>query len=114
MRKLRERPLQIYLRPDQDSALRQMAAARGVSMAELVRNGVDHIIATAPVEDDPTLGLIGIGSGPGDLSTNHDYYIVQALMQESQSPMLARKPSRKTRPRRTKTRLRAKSLRAVK
>lgn len=26
MKKLRERPLQVYLRPDQDAALRQMAA----------------------------------------------------------------------------------------
>lgn len=92
MRKLRERPLQIYLREDQDRALRQLAVSRDVSIAELVREGVDHVISNAPIENDPLLGIIGLGSsGLTDLAERHDYYIVQSIMSESQRPTMQRK-----------------------
>ena len=33
-----------------------------------------------PIENDPALKIIGLGrSDKGDLSVNHDYYIVKAL-----------------------------------
>ncbi len=96
MRKLRERPLQVYLRPDQDTALRQIAATRKVSMAELVREGVDRVITDTPIDDDPLLGLIGLGSSDvTDLAERHDYYIVQAIMNESRQPPQRRKPRAK-------------------
>lgn len=96
MRKLRERPLQVYLRPDQDSALRQLAATRKVSMAELVREGVDSVIKNAPIEEDPLLGIIGLGSSDvTDLAERHDYYIVQAIMNESKPSPKRRKPRAK-------------------
>jgi hypothetical protein len=84
MKTMRERPLQIYLRPDQDTALRRMAKAENVSIAELVRRGVDKLMANAPIEEDPALGIMALGgSGPSDLAERHDYYIVQAIMNES-------------------------------
>lgn len=95
MRKLRERPMQVYLRPDQDRALRQLAGNRKVSIAELVREGVDHVISSAP-EEDPLLGIIGLGrSNITDLSERHDYYIVQAIMNESRKPTGKRNSSAK-------------------
>lgn len=86
MRKMRERPIQIYLRPDQDKALRQMAQAEKVSIAELVRRGVDQLLTTMPVEPDPLLGIIALGSsGKHDLAENHDKYLVESYRKEWES-----------------------------
>jgi hypothetical protein len=98
MRKMRERPIQIYLRPDQDAAIRAMAKTENVAIAELVRRGIDQMLTSVPVGQDPTLKLIGIGnSGLGDLAENHDYYIVQAIMAETEPPQP--KPTRPKRKR---------------
>ncbi|MGB8646814.1 MAG: CopG family transcriptional regulator [Anaerolineae bacterium] len=84
MKTLRERPLQIYLRPDQDQALRRLASQQQVSMAALIRQGIDRLLAEIPVEQDPALKLIGLGSsGLGDLAENHDKYIVEAILKHS-------------------------------
>ncbi len=92
MKTMRERPIQIYLRPDQDKALRHLAQTENVSIAELVRRGVDKILTEMPPEQDPLLGLIGIGhSGIKDLSERHDYYLVEALKGKKWHP----KPQRK-------------------
>lgn len=72
---LRERkPLQVYLDPEQDRALRVLAQRQKVSLAELIRRGVDRYLAEAlPPERDPSLKLIGLGSsGRDDLSVRHD------------------------------------------
>ena len=80
MKTLRERPFQIYLRPDQDKALRQLADKEKVSIAELVRRGIDRLLGEIPVENDPAMRIIALGrSNKKDLSTAHDRYIVQAL-----------------------------------
>lgn len=85
MRKLRERPLQIYLRPDQDAALRARAKQENVPIAELVRQGVDKILAAVPIDQDPLLSLIGIASSNvTDLSVNHDKYLVEIYESEKQ------------------------------
>ena len=78
MKTMRERPLQIYLRPDQDTALRNLAEKEGVSIAELVRRGVDQVLTSMPIEHDPALGIIALGSsGIGDVAERHDYYLSQ-------------------------------------
>lgn len=80
MKTMRERPLQIYLRPEQDKALRQLAAKEKISLAELVRRGIDRLLLDTPIEDDPAMRIIGLGrSNKKDLATAHDRYIVQAL-----------------------------------
>lgn len=68
------KPLQIYLRPDQEDALRALAKQRHVSMAELIRRGIDRfLLELVPPEQDPSLELIGLGaSGRPDLSEHHD------------------------------------------
>ena len=76
MTTLTKKPFQIYLRQDQMAALRQIAEKRGVSIAELVREGVDHLLVSLPVEDDPLLDIVGLGdSGLGDMAEKHDEYL---------------------------------------
>ena len=77
-RRLRERPLQIYLRPDQDKALRQIAEREKVALAELVRRGVDRLLVDMPIENDPAMKLIGLGrSGKRNLARDHDRYLIR-------------------------------------
>jgi hypothetical protein len=76
---LTKQPLQIYLKPAQDQALRALAEREGVSLAELIRRSIDKYLAELPPEDDPAMDLIGLGrSGRGDLSTNHDHYLAES------------------------------------
>lgn len=107
MRKLRERPIQIYLRPDQDAALRSLAKQEKVAIAELVRRGIDQLLVQIPVEQDPALRIVGLGrSGLGDLAENHDKYIVEAILAESNPPpkLKSKRPTKikYSRPRRRK------------
>jgi len=71
------KPLQIHLRPDQDRALRALAAREDASLADLIRRSVDLYLASLPVEDDPIMQLVGLGhSGKTDLSERHDQVLV--------------------------------------
>lgn len=81
---LTKKPLQVYLRKDQLQALRALAQKRGVSLAELVRQGVDKLLAEVPLEEDPALEIIGLfHSGLGDLAEKHDEYIATWLREET-------------------------------
>ncbi len=78
------KPVQVYLRPAQIEALRALASRRGVSIAELIREGVDQVLANEPVENDPLWDIIGIGdSAYTDLSANHDAYLAKFIGEES-------------------------------
>jgi hypothetical protein len=77
MRTLSQKPLQVYLDVDQEEALRALAKRLRVSMAELVRRSVDQFLAEWPIEDDPAMRLVGLGSGPTDLAENHDSYLIE-------------------------------------
>lgn len=81
---MNKRPIQVYLRPDQLDSLRTLSKVRGVSLAELVRQGIDCMLAQVPVEHDPLLDIIGIvDSGVPDLAEKHDQYLAQWLFEES-------------------------------
>jgi hypothetical protein len=71
---LTKKPLQIYLQPDQERILRALAERERVSVAELIRRSVDRYVRELlPPDEDPSLGLIGLGhSGRPDLSARHD------------------------------------------
>lgn len=77
--------IRVELRPEQEAALHAIADKRGVSVAELILEGVDKLLAeTSPspltLDEDPILGLLGmIDDGPADVSAEHDHYLVQAL-----------------------------------
>lgn len=75
---------QIQLREDQSRKLKEMAAEYDVSVAELIRQGIDLLIQSSP---EATLeekrlratAVIGIAdSGITDLATNHDHYLDEA------------------------------------
>jgi Arc/MetJ-type ribon-helix-helix transcriptional regulator len=75
---------QIQLTEEQAAKLKRVAAGRGVSMAEVIRDAVDRI----PDRDDRAerwaraLAAIGVGhdrDGATDVSVRHDEYLVEAL-----------------------------------
>ncbi len=80
-----KKPVQVYLRPEQLGALRRLAGKRNVSVAELVRQGVDRLLADLPPEEDSLWDIIGIAnSGLGDLAEKHDEYIVKWIREDNQ------------------------------
>jgi len=75
---------QIQLDEKQAEALKRIAAAQKVSMAEIIRRGVDLYLKTSlSISDDErrqrairTSGKFR--SGKGDLAKNHDAYLAEA------------------------------------
>ncbi|OQA46605.1 MAG: hypothetical protein BWY52_00668 [Chloroflexi bacterium ADurb.Bin325] len=81
---INKKPIQVYLEPEQLRALRALAKRRGVSMGELVRQGVNEILSEVPLEEDPLWNIVGtFDSGLGNLAEKHDEYIVEAVQDES-------------------------------
>ena len=78
MRNLKKKPIQVYIEPQQDRALAILSKQKGVSKAHLIREGIVRLLKDLPVEEDPAMGLIGLGrSGKGDLSEHHDRYLAK-------------------------------------
>ena len=78
------KPIQVYLRPEQIESLRAIAERRRVSMAELIRQGVDHMLSDVPAEEDPLWDIIGtFDSGLGDLAEKHDEYLARLIHEEN-------------------------------
>ena len=76
MRNLKKKPIQIYLEPRQDNVLDVLAKKRGISKAEIIRRSLEKFFKDIPLEEDPAMGLIGLGSSKkGDLSVHHDKYL---------------------------------------
>ncbi len=84
MTTLTKKPFQVYLREDQLEALRVLAERRKVSIAELIRQGVDRLLTEVPAEEDPLWDIIGLfDSGLGDLAEKHDEYLTQMIHEEN-------------------------------
>ncbi len=77
MTTLSHKPIQVYLRREQLVALRALARRRGVSMAELMRRGVDYVLAETGPDEDPLWELVGIVDDEGvvDMAERHDHYL---------------------------------------
>jgi hypothetical protein len=76
---------QIQLTEEQAAALKRIAAERRVSVAELVRKGVDEVIrASGGMSWDErrrrALAVVGKYHGPADLSERHDDYFVESIV----------------------------------
>lgn len=75
---------QIQLTERQAQGLKSLAAARGVSMAELIRESVDRLLESDPVVDleerrRRAIAIAGkFRSGVSDLGINHDQYLAEA------------------------------------
>ncbi|MCA9871947.1 MAG: ribbon-helix-helix protein, CopG family [Caldilineae bacterium] len=77
-------PLQVYLRQDQMDSLRSLAKRQGVSLAELVRQGVDQLLISSPIANDPLWDVVGLGqSEAGDLAANHDRYLAELEIEDN-------------------------------
>jgi hypothetical protein len=76
--------MQVRLREEQLELLRQWAAERGVSIAELIRQGVGMLIQSSGAVDDAERrrrAIAGVGrfrSGASDVSSEHDRCLVEA------------------------------------
>lgn len=76
---------QIQLTEQQTKALRKMASARRVSMAELVRQGVDSMLRSNTVidaDEKRARALAAAGryrSGRRDVSREHDQHLAEAF-----------------------------------
>jgi hypothetical protein len=80
MKNLRKKPIQIYIEPQQDYILWNLAKKKGISKAEIIRKSLDKYLREIPLEEDPGMGLIGLGkSGKRDLSDRHDQYLTRSL-----------------------------------
>lgn len=75
----RMRRTQIYLEPDLSEALERLARKRGTSKAQLIRLATRRLLEQEQdSDDDPILGLIGIGhAGPGWGSEDHDAILIE-------------------------------------
>ena len=74
---------QIQLTDEQARKLKQLAAAEGHSVAELIRMSVDALLATVPLLDSEesrlrALSIVGRSDGPPDLAAEHDRYLEEA------------------------------------
>lgn len=59
-------------------SLESLALRKGISKAEIIRLSLDKYLSALPVEEDPALGIMGLGrSGKKDMSERHDAYIVE-------------------------------------
>jgi hypothetical protein len=83
MKNLMKKPIQIYIEPQQDYVLGNLAKKKGISKAEIIRKSLDKFLREIPLEEDPGMGLIGLGSsGKGNLSDKHDQYLVRYARQK--------------------------------
>jgi hypothetical protein len=77
-------PIQVYLRPEQLQALRSLARRRNLAVAELIRRGVDRLLAEVPAEEDPLWDIVGlVQSGPSNLAEKHDEYVAEMIADEN-------------------------------
>lgn len=71
---------QMQLTDEQARALKEIAAQRGVSMAELIRESVDRIIQEADRKEKWNRASAIVGryhSGLTDISAEHDKYLAE-------------------------------------
>ena len=82
---LAKRPIQVHLRTQQLEELRYQAHRRNVTIAELVRQGVDRILTEVRVDEDPLGDIIGmVKDGPSDVSERHDDYLAGMIQHENE------------------------------
>lgn len=70
---------QVSLPPEQMEALRQLAEARGTSVAALVREGVETVLAgdARAARHRRALDAVGIGEDVDDVAAAHDRYLAE-------------------------------------
>ena len=74
---------QIQLEPNQYERLKALATRRSISVAKLVREGVDHVLASEKTDAnwERFLGAAGTfrsADGASDVARQHDDYLAKA------------------------------------
>jgi len=75
--------VQIQLTDEQAQAIKRIASAKGVSVAEVIRRAVEGVIKTSPKADmkerqKQALDIVGkFRSGKRDISKRHDAYLAE-------------------------------------
>jgi len=70
---------QIYLEPEQHRLLKREAEAKGISLAELLRQMVWEHLRSEPTHED-FLSVVALGrSGKSNVSEEHDRYIAEGI-----------------------------------
>ncbi len=70
---------QIYLEPEQHRLLKKEAEARGISLAELLRQVAWEHLRVEPSHKD-FFSLVALGkSGKSNVSEEHDHYIAEGI-----------------------------------
>jgi len=105
-------PLQVHLRQTQYDELWALAHHRGEPIVELIRQGIDHVLASAPedipalvvyynqepepwpddssIEESPDWAIVNDGHpGTSNAATEHDKYLA-AILEEEQQRWLAK------------------------
>lgn len=78
MKTLKKKPIQIYIDAGQDSILDALSKRRGISKAAIIRESIEKMLREIPVEEDPAMELMGMGSsGKGNMAEQHDQYLVK-------------------------------------
>ena len=77
LKKIKKIPIQIYLEPDQDKVLGFLSRSSGKSKAAIIRSCISKFIENLPLEEDPALDLMNLGtSGKKDIAEKHDDYLI--------------------------------------
>jgi predicted DNA-binding protein len=74
---------QIRLSEEQAHGLKRLAAQRGVSTAELIREGVERVLADSAVDErwQRASEMVGKYRDSGsDVAANHDHYLEEAYL----------------------------------
>ncbi len=74
---------QIQLTEEQVKAIKELAALRGISMAEVIRQSVERVIAESDRRERRQRAIAVLGTfadDAGDVSTNHDKYLEEAYV----------------------------------
>jgi hypothetical protein len=73
---------QVYLEPEQHRLLKKEAEAKGISLAELLRQLANQHLRKDPTRED-FARIVGLGkSGCADAAEEHDRYIGEAISRD--------------------------------
>lgn len=76
---------QIYLEPELDKELGLLASRRGVSKAQLLREGAHRLVCDEQsADEDPLMAIIGlVHTEPEAVSEEHDDFLIQEKLKRA-------------------------------
>lgn len=76
---MRMKRKQIYLEPETEKTLSELAVVKGTSEAAIIREAIAKYLVTARKDVDksenPLYRIVGLGEGKKDGALNHDKYL---------------------------------------